>query len=62
MNQPLKLEFTGADLSGNGTLWRLASAETGGQNPGISISPVGVIPDSLSRPRFSGSTCVLAVK
>ena len=62
MNQPLKLEFTGADLSGNGTLWRLASAETGRQNPGISISPVGAIPDSLTRPQFSVSTRVLVVK
>jgi hypothetical protein len=59
---PVKLKITGADLSGLGTLWRLASTETGGQNPGISISPLGAIPDSLTLPRFSVSTCVLAVK
>ena len=45
VEQPLKLNITGADLSGKGTLWRLASTESDGQNPSISSSPV----DSDSR-------------
>ncbi len=53
--QPLKLNITGAALSGKGTMWRLASAEGDGQNPGISDSPVDSIPDSLTLPRFSVS-------
>ena len=55
VDQSLKLNLTGADLSGKGALWRLASAETNGQNPAISSSPVDSIPDALTLPRFSVS-------
>ena len=53
--QPLKLEITGAVLSGKGTLWRLASTETGGQNPTISSVPVDAVPAAITLPRFSVS-------
>jgi len=55
VEQPLKLGITGAGLSGKGTLWRLASIDSNGQNPSISDSPVDSIPDSLTLPRFSVS-------
>ena len=55
VEQPLKLDITGAALSGKGTLWQLASDESNGQNPSISNSPVDSIPDSLTLPRFSVS-------
>jgi alpha-N-arabinofuranosidase len=54
-NQPLKLNITGAPLSGKAALWRLASAQSNGQNPSISNAPVDSIPDSLTVPRFSVS-------
>lgn len=53
--QSLKLNLTGANLTGQGMLWRLASTEDNGQNPGISSSPIDSIPDSLTLPRFSVS-------
>ena len=62
VEQPLKLNITGAALSGKGTLWRLASTEANGQGPRISDSPVDSIPDSLTLPRFSVSIYGLAVK
>jgi hypothetical protein len=40
-------------LSGNGTLWRLASTETGGQNPSISGSAVDSMLESLMLPPFT---------
>jgi hypothetical protein len=52
VDQSLKLNITGAALSGKGTLWRLASAESNGKNPGISHSPVVSTPDSLALLRF----------
>jgi alpha-N-arabinofuranosidase len=55
LEQTLKLGIAGAALSGKGTLRRLASSETSGQNPVISSSPVGSVPDSLTLPRFSVS-------
>ena len=55
VEQPLKLNMTGAALSGKGTLWRLASTEDNGQNPSISRLPVDSIPGSLTLPRFSVS-------
>ena len=51
--QRLKLRISGAALSGKGTLWRLASAESNGQNPSISQAPVDSVPDSLTVPPFS---------
>jgi alpha-N-arabinofuranosidase len=62
VEQLLKLNIAGAALSGKGTLWRLASTEANGQNPGISNCPVDSIPDSLTLPRFSVSIYELAVK
>lgn len=61
VEQPLKLNITGAALSGKGTLWRLASAEADGHNPDISSSPIESIPDSLALPRFSVSIYELPV-
>jgi alpha-N-arabinofuranosidase len=51
--QPLKLALAGANLSGKGVLWRLASGADNGQNPVISHSPFDSLPDSLTLPRFS---------
>ena len=62
VEQPLKLNIDGADLSGKGTLWRLATAERNGQNPSISHSPVDSIPDSLTLPRFSVNIYELPTK
>jgi alpha-N-arabinofuranosidase len=62
VDQSLKLHITGASLSGKGTLWRLASAESNGQNPDISSSPVDSVPDSLTLPRFSVSIYELSAK
>jgi len=62
VEQSLKLNIAGAGLSGNGTLWRLASTESDGQNPGISSSPVDSIPDSLTLPRFSINIYELQLK
>jgi alpha-L-arabinofuranosidase len=53
VGQPLKLNISGAALSGKGTLWRLASTGDNGQNPGISSSPIDSIPGSLTLPPFS---------
>ncbi|MGO8676749.1 MAG: alpha-N-arabinofuranosidase [Limisphaerales bacterium] len=62
VEQPLKLNLTGAVCSGKGTLWRLASAESNGQNPSISESPIDSVPDSLTLPRFSVSIYEVLVK
>lgn len=60
--QPLKLNIDGADLSGKGTLWRLASADDNGQNPNITSAPIDSVPKSLTLPGFSVSIYVLSVK
>jgi alpha-N-arabinofuranosidase len=62
VEQGLKLNITGAALSGKGTLWRLASTERDGQFPSISSSPVDSIPGSLMLPRFSVSIYEFAVR
>jgi len=62
VEQPLKLNITGAALSGKGTLWRLASTEANGQNPSVNSSPVDSIPDSLNLPRFSVSIYELSAR
>jgi hypothetical protein len=61
VEQPLKLNITGAALSDKGTLWRLASTADNGQNPALSNSPVDSIPASLALPRFSVSIYELPV-
>jgi len=53
VDQLLKLSIAGANLSGKGTLWRLASTAENGQNPGISNLFLDSIPDALTLPRFS---------
>lgn len=62
VEQPLRLRFRGANLSGTGTLWRLASTESDGQNPTISSSSVDAIPDSVRLPGFSVSIYELSAK
>jgi alpha-N-arabinofuranosidase len=62
VEQALKLNISGVALSGKGTLWRLASPESNGQNPAISSSPVDGLPGSLTFPRFSVNIYELAVK
>jgi len=49
-------------LPGKGALWRLASAESNGQNPGISNSPVDSVPDSITLPPFSVSIYELSAR
>jgi alpha-N-arabinofuranosidase len=61
-DQPLKLNITGADLSGAGTLWRLASTESDGKNPGISSSPVDSVPTAFTVPGFSINIYALQLK
>ena len=53
LKQFIKLNISGANFAGKGTLWRLASTETNGQNPTIGSSPVDSISDTLTLPRFS---------
>jgi alpha-N-arabinofuranosidase len=62
VEQSLKLNFAGANLSGQGALWRLASSADNGQNPGIGSSPVDAVPASLTLPRFSVSIYELKTK
>jgi alpha-N-arabinofuranosidase len=62
VEQPLKLNIAGADLSGKGTLWRLASAESDGQNPTISGSPVDSVPSAVTLPQFSINIYELQLK
>ncbi len=61
VEQPLKLNISGASLSGKGTLWCLASAESSGQNPVISSTLVDAVPIALTLPRFSISIYKLLV-
>ena len=60
--QPLKLDITGAALSGKGTLWRLAPKGNDVHIPSISSSPVDGVPESLTLPRFSVNIYELSVK
>jgi len=60
--QSVNLKIANVDLSGKGTLWRLASTEVNGQNPSISNSPVDAIPGTVQLPRFSVSIYTLAAK
>ena len=60
--QTLKLNITGANLAGKGTLWRLASTETNGQNPRISSSPVDSVPSLVTIPQFSINIYELQLK
>jgi alpha-N-arabinofuranosidase len=62
VEQSLKLNISEANLSGKGTLWRLASSEASGQNPGISDSPVDSVPSMVTLPRFSINIYELQLK
>jgi alpha-L-arabinofuranosidase len=62
VQQRLTLNFTGATLVGKGTLWRLGSSEDNGQNPSISSSPVDLMPELVTLPRFSVNIYELPVK
>ena len=62
VEKPLKLNITGANLSGKGTLWRLASSKNDRQNPIISSSPVSSVPGSLTLPPFSVNIYELQAK
>jgi alpha-L-arabinofuranosidase len=55
VDQPLKLAIAGANLSGKGTLSRLASTGDNGQNPSITDLLLDSVPDALTLPRFSVS-------
>jgi alpha-L-arabinofuranosidase len=61
VEQPLKLKIAGADLTGKGTLWRLASGDANSQSPAVSSHAMDSIPDSLMLPRFSVSIFELSV-
>jgi alpha-N-arabinofuranosidase len=60
--QSINIKISNADLSGAGTLWRLASTEANRQNPVISNSPVDSIPGTLRLPRFSVNIYEFPVK
>jgi alpha-N-arabinofuranosidase len=62
VEQPLKLNVAGANLSGKGTLWRLASTASDGQNPTINSSPVDSVPSAVTLPRFSINIYELQLK
>jgi alpha-N-arabinofuranosidase len=62
VEQPLKLSISGAALSGEGVLWRLASAADNGRNPAISNSPLNRVPETLALPRFSITIYELAAR
>lgn len=53
MDESVKLEITGAALSGHDASWRLTSAEAGGDNLDISNFPIDSIVDSLTIPRLT---------
>ena len=60
-DQSLKLGITGANLSGKGALWRLASTGDNGQNPSISNSLLDSMPAEFAFPRFSVNIYEFAV-
>jgi alpha-N-arabinofuranosidase len=53
--QSLRLELAGASLTGNGTMWRLASTRVDAKDPVITSAPLTAVPDSLTFPPFSVS-------
>ena len=62
VEQPLRLDFTGANLAGAGTLWRLASTRDDAKEPTITSSAVATVPSALVLPRFSVSIYEFQVK
>jgi alpha-N-arabinofuranosidase len=62
IEQSIELNISGANPTGKGTLWRLASAEANGQNPSISSSQVDSIPGLLTLQRFSVNIYELQLK
>jgi alpha-N-arabinofuranosidase len=53
VEQSLKLNISGANLSDKGTLWQLTPAANDSQTPTISSSPVNAVPNEVTLPRFS---------
>ena len=62
VEQSLKLQIRGAALSGTGTLWRLASNKSDGQNPDITSLPIDAPPDLIRVPPFSINIYELQLK
>ena len=58
----LKLNLSGANLSGGGMLWRLAAAAAGRLNPTITSALVASIPETPLLPRFSVRILSLPLK
>ncbi len=61
-DQAVKLDITGATVSGNGTLWRLASSESNDQSPKITNSPFEFSSESTILPPLSVNIYELPVK
>jgi alpha-N-arabinofuranosidase len=53
VQQPLQLAIAGANLAGQGTLWRLASTRDDAKEPVITSATMAEIPATLTLPRFS---------
>lgn len=62
VEQSLKLDFAGATLTGQGSLWRLASSRADAKEPAIVNSTVEGVPSALTMPRFSISIYELTAK
>jgi len=62
VEQPLKLDLSGATLAGTGTLWRLASTQADAKDPVITSVPLAAVPASATVPRFSVSIYELPVR
>ncbi|MFO1477774.1 MAG: alpha-N-arabinofuranosidase [Verrucomicrobiota bacterium] len=60
--QPLRLQIAGADLSGSGTQWRLASTHPDGSHPEITRTVLEKVGEMLVLPRFSMTIYELPVK
>jgi len=61
-DQAVKLDITGANVSGDATLWRLASTESNGQDPKITNSAFEFGSKSIILPPFSTSIYELSTK
>ena len=62
VDQSIKLNIKGTNLAGTGTLWRLASTESAGQNPTIKSSPIDSVPSVVTLPGFSINIYELQLK
>ena len=62
VEQSIKLNFSGVNLTGSGDLWRLAATERSGQNPDITHLPVNSVPETIALPPFSVNIYDLSAK